>query len=1426
MAWRIRPHVYSSIASRRAELIAGRSRRLRFEPLETRHLLATITVNTLIDVNNSGDGLTTLREAITAAASNDTINFAAALTSSGPATINLTTAGDNHLTVNKNLTIQGPGANLLTIRAHDPDGNNDSDGNRVFYVNGSGTLNVTISGLTLTNGDPQGDSDSIAGGAIHNRENLTIANCVITGNYSPNGGGVYSRDGALTIVDCTISGNDAQDGAGILLQGQESTISITRSHIIDNNATNAGGGIANRGGNLTVIDSTISGNHGGNPESEISGLGGGLYQYGGDSTITGSTISGNSVGYRGGGIYNANGDMTITNSTISGNSASGDGEGGGIYNNTGDTIVISHSTITANHVDSNGRGGGIRSGDNVQLNHTIVADNIRGASTRDDLSGTFTASFSLIGVNSGASVTNSGSTSLVGTTAVPINALLGSLASNGGLTMTHALLAGSPAIDSGNAAAVAGSGGIPLYDQRGLPFARILDGDGAGGARIDMGAYEKAQAMALVVDIAVDENDGNFAPGDLSLREALAIANANAGLTDTISFHASLSGATINLTLGALSITDAVIITGLGANLLTIDASGNDATPLVNEGNGSRVFNIDDGNAGNRAAVEIVGLRLTGGDVAGDGGAIRSAENLSLRASSLHGNNATGLGGGIQNDQGNLTITDSTLSGNSAGTGGGVWSNTDFGTHATTISNSTISGNSSTTQGGGLFNMDGHAIIRHSTITNNTAPAAAGSGIASNGNAVTMTEVYSSIVAGNANSDVDIVGGVTNSIESIGYNIVGAGNAAGEFDDAGDQAGVSNPALAALANNGGPTMTHALVLGSVAINGGDPAAVAGVGTVPLHDQRGNPNSRVFVGRIDIGAYEFSSLVAPQSLVVDIAGDEHDGNFSAGDLSLREALSIANGNFGVVDSISFQAALSGSTISLILGALQVTDSLAISGLAANLLTIDASGNDPTPLINDGNGSRVFNINNGAVGNSIVAQLSGLTITGGDVAGSGGAINHLLGSLTLAGVTVRDNFATSLGGGLYVEVGNLTISDSTISGNAASNGGGMLVDSTMNIVNSTISGNTATTRGGGMTIGNQVVTIRHSTISDNTAPMGAGSGVASLGVAGAMIAVHSTIIAGNTNSDVDFYDGAINPFQSNGYNLIGSGNAIAEFVETGDQANVMNPMLGALANNGGPTLTHLLLTGSPAINAGDPAASAGVGNVPQFDQRGSAHSRVLGTAIDIGAVEIEAPAGPALPGDYNLDGAVNAADYVVWRRTLGNSVAQYSGADGDGDSMVDDDDYGVWRANFGNTAPGAGSGSSYSSVQRIVDYVPPAAVFEQAITSTNEVSPATAVNTVGSQTDASSGTAVAELKQPSLVKDAPTKSMLQRPVSENGRLNHNIMLLALDSLYNSVGDELHADENKEFDREAASDTDSARDALFSAECDDLIAIRLEL
>ncbi len=469
-------------------MLSTHCRRLRFEPLEDRRLLTTLTVNTLVDENDGiGVGGVSLRDAAAAAAPGDTINF------SVTGTISLTNAGSGHIQINNDLTIQGPGASLLTIKAFEPDpgGTNNSNGRRVFVVsdNNVGTLaNVTISGLTLTNGDPVVFNENDGGSAILNRENLTLNGCVVSGNFSPNGGAIYSSDGLLSINDCTISGNSAGDGA-VLVQGgaMGGSLAIIRSKVVDNLATNSGGGVLARSVPVSIIDSTISGNY-------THEYGGGVYLYQGSLSMSGTTISGNGADNNhdglgsGGGIYNVGGSLSIVNSTISGNSA-GEG-GGGIFSNTGQIVTIAHSTVTGNVVPNVAGvyGGGINSLGALNLDHAIVAGNLRGASIPDDVKGMFSTLFSLIGDKRDATVSDSGG-SLIGATESPVDAKLATLANNGGATLTHALLSGSPAIEGG-AVAVAGVNGIPSYDQRGTLFSRVVDYDNAGGARIDMGAIE------------------------------------------------------------------------------------------------------------------------------------------------------------------------------------------------------------------------------------------------------------------------------------------------------------------------------------------------------------------------------------------------------------------------------------------------------------------------------------------------------------------------------------------------------------------------------------------------------------------------------------------------------------------------------------------------------------------------------------------------------------------------------------------------------------------------------------------------------------------------------------------------------------------------------------------------------------------------
>src|SRR5262249_16627346 len=160
----------------------------------------------------------------------------------------------------------------------------------------------------------------------------------------------------------------------------------------------------------------------------------------------------------------------------------------------------------------------------------------------------------------------------------------------------------------------------------------------------------------FVVDTLADTpDDGNYTAGNLSLREAIAIANRSVGVTETITFNPSLTSGgaqTITLSLGELLITNDVEIQGPGADNLTISANG-----------ASRVAHLS--NAGRQIAVTISGLIMTKGSVTGSGGAILAGdESLILDAVWINSSTATVNGGGVAvDDFGALTVTNSALTG-------------------------------------------------------------------------------------------------------------------------------------------------------------------------------------------------------------------------------------------------------------------------------------------------------------------------------------------------------------------------------------------------------------------------------------------------------------------------------------------------------------------------------------------------------------------------------------------------------------------------------------------------------------------------------------------------------------------------------------------------------------------------------------------
>jgi hypothetical protein len=395
------------------------------------------TTITVTNTNDSGPG--SLRQALSIANDGDIIDFAVT------GTITLTSG---ELLVNDGVTISGPGAANLAVN-----GNHTS---RVFYIV-SGEV-VVISNLAIANG-----SGDIGGGIYNDHATLTINACVMSGNSGDSGGGAAYNDGTfgsatLTVTDSILTGNSGFDGGAIFSNGfsGETTVNIERTTITANSGGEAGGVYSAGGGGqagsatLHISDSTFSNN-----SSELTA--GAVYSNGSGSgtatlQISNSTFSSNSaINLNGGAIYNdgASGNATaqVKNSTFSGNTA-GD-TGGGIFNMGSSGIAI------------------------VEIGDTVLNAGAAGANIANEAGTVTSDGYNLSSDNGGGYLNGPGDQ-------INTNPMLDVLQNNGGPTFTHALLPGSPAIDTGDPNFMP----PPLYDQRGPGYPRVANG------RIDKGSFE------------------------------------------------------------------------------------------------------------------------------------------------------------------------------------------------------------------------------------------------------------------------------------------------------------------------------------------------------------------------------------------------------------------------------------------------------------------------------------------------------------------------------------------------------------------------------------------------------------------------------------------------------------------------------------------------------------------------------------------------------------------------------------------------------------------------------------------------------------------------------------------------------------------------------------------------------------------------
>lgn len=382
--------------------------------------------------------------------------------------------------------------------------------NSIFSNNtGAGVSNSNL--LTLDNVI----LESNTGRGIVNTGILTVTGSVLTGNS----GGIYNS-GSLTVINSHLEQNSTKlEGGGIY--NSSGSLTLLNS-MLYNNSANEGGGIWNGEATVHIIDSVLY-------ENNASSEGGGIYNsramWPGVVIITNTTFYSNSAIY-GGGLFNNGGQFTSINNTINGNSAN---EGGGLYNSsTNGSLIQLTNTIVANSSSGGDCGGSTVV---ISLGHNIASDNTCNLIDLSDMPNT--------------------------------DPMLGPLQGNGGSTWTHALLAESPAIDTGN------NVDCPATDQRGE--SRPQDGDGDNTAVCDIGSYELilvSSPLVSIIDRSIQEGNSNTATAtftvSLSISSTFPITINYSTLDETaiaLTDYISVSG-TLIFTPGALTQTIEVLING------------------------------------------------------------------------------------------------------------------------------------------------------------------------------------------------------------------------------------------------------------------------------------------------------------------------------------------------------------------------------------------------------------------------------------------------------------------------------------------------------------------------------------------------------------------------------------------------------------------------------------------------------------------------------------------------------------------------------------------------------------------------------------------------------------------------------------------------------------------------------------------------
>jgi hypothetical protein len=1008
------------------------------ESLERRTLFASIVVNSALDNAIAGDGLTTLREAITTANATptvaDTISFNLG---AGPQTINLGSV----LPDLSNMTIQGPGADKLTVRR------NTGGNYRIFNV--PSTRTVTLSGMTFSNGRIE---TSAGGGGILNSGTLTIDACVISNNSTTASGGGINNSGTLNVTSSTLSGNSATVYGGAFAETAGST--YFKQCTFNGNSAQTGGAICEYGpgqGRTSAERCTISNN------TATGGGGGGIASLGDFGVMVAVTIvSGNSA-------QNTLGYIDDWGF----NFIDGDAKLAPLANNGGPTPTMalnpdspcinrSYSSPTpAPAFDQRGApfartiGGlaDIGAFESNVLNTAPRAIAMPAITVLDDHPKS-------VNLRSSFEDSESDPADLVYTVVGNTNpALFDSTTVDGASDVLT--------LDCAD-----GAEGVATVTVRGTD---------PGGLFVDNSFDVTVLASNYVVNSTADNTV--IGDGMTTLREAITAANLNVD-ANTISFNLGAGAHTINLAGKLPDLNTEMSIQGPGADLLSVrrDTGGDYAVftsayalfaspdlafPVALSG-----MTITNGAGGIRDGYGI----MTVSDCAirdNQGSGIANSNfyspgDLTVRNSTISGNHNSSSGGGIDANIGSATtIQNCTITGNStdASSGGGI-----FALGNVTLENSTISGNSALTFGGGIAVSAGLTTVRNSIVAQNAAPIgrdiftvnsfvfvdgghnfigtrdgdARLAALANNGGTTQTMALLPDSPCINR-GDPAYVGPLTFDqrgtpfarkvgpridIGAFESNVVNTAPTAGSidpvtmvdaypatvalrpsFDDAEDGAsglvytvvGNTNPAL--FQSTSVDNATDVLTL--TGANGAE-----GVATVTI---RATDSGGLFVEKtVDVTVFH-------ANYIVNSTGD--DMTVGNGLTTLREAITFANMNADA-NTITFNLGAGTHTINLSQALPTLIGDTNIQGPGRDLLTVRRNSVNSFHIVD--------------IAGNLNATLAGMTVANGRSYGGGGVVVSGA-NVTIDHCNIIDNYSYDFGGGIASYYGKLSIIDSTIGNN---------------------------------------------------------------------------------------------------------------------------------------------------------------------------------------------------------------------------------------------------------------------------------------------------------------------------------------------------------------------------------------------------------